>query len=343
MKKPKAIIFESVKWAWKTSIIDRLSRELGSNALCLLEDETLEPIKHNKDRKIDIEYYKNLLLKLKDNSLWRIILFDRLHFTKWPVNDFDPKYFVEIEEMLVEFFDVHLVLLLINPETLIERLKHTCSNRKWKWWKMNYDWASIEEEAEKDIRWQQIFVEKALPNSLIPYTIIDTTDIHKENLEDNIWWIINDIQELIKKPKYQFFIFSSPARFPAIFFRHYWIVTSDDGNLTRWGISHKIYDRNDSYWHVNKDFFEPFSWTWVFPYIHIFKFKSTLLAHIEWDLDSVAYKMVKFVNENSKNYTYKDRYGFLWPNCNTYVQWVLDKFPESGLKLPLNAIWKNYK
>lgn len=197
MAKPRLIIFESVKWAWKTSVISRLSKELWSNVLCLLEDETFEPLRHVTDKWTDIQYYKNLLLKLKNNSDWKIIFLDRFHFTKWPITNFNPKYFIEIEEILIEFFDVHLLLFYINPELIFERLNHTCEYRKWGWWKMNYDWVGIEEEAEKDIEWQQSFIDKVLPNTLIPYTIIDTTNLHKGDVENNVWKIVDSIIEII--------------------------------------------------------------------------------------------------------------------------------------------------
>jgi len=31
------------------------------------------------------------------------------------------------------------------------------------------------------------------------------------------------------------------------------------------------------------------------------------------------------------------------PNSNTFIQWVLNHFPNSGLKLPRNAFGKNYR
>jgi hypothetical protein len=50
--------------------------------------------------------------------------------------------------------------------------------------------------------------------------------------------------------------------------------------------------------------------------------------------------MNKFVNENYLNYKYKNQYKLLGPNCNTYIQWIINKFPQAKIKLPFLAIGK---
>ncbi len=53
--------------------------------------------------------------------------------------------------------------------------------------------------------------------------------------------------------------------------------------------------------------------------------------------------MVECIENSPHNYPYCGHYSYIGPNSNTYVQWVLDAFPESGLKLPWNAFGKGFK
>jgi hypothetical protein len=52
----------------------------------------------------------------------------------------------------------------------------------------------------------------------------------------------------------------------------------------------------------------------------------------------LAHKMKDFIEQESTVYKFKDRYNILGPNSNTYTKWIIEKFPESGLKLFWRAV-----
>jgi hypothetical protein len=54
----------------------------------------------------------------------------------------------------------------------------------------------------------------------------------------------------------------------------------------------------------------------------------------------LAEKMSKFINENYLNYKHKNQYKLLGPNCKTYIQWIINKFPQAKVKLPFLTIRK---
>lgn len=54
-----------------------------------------------------------------------------------------------------------------------------------------------------------------------------------------------------------------------------------------------------------------------------------------------ALPVVEFISQESPDYPYYDRYTYAGPNCNTYVQWVLD---QTGwdVELPPSSVGKEY-
>jgi hypothetical protein len=79
----------------------------------------------------------------------------------------------------------------------------------------------------------------------------------------------------------------------------------------------------------------------MFPYSGILRWKSTLVDVVEGDQDSLADQMSAFIQNSPTAYPFSHTYRLLGPNSNSYTQWVLKKFPESGMKLPWNTIGKN--
>ncbi len=71
--------------------------------------------------------------------------------------------------------------------------------------------------------------------------------------------------------------------------------------------------------------------------------KAWLISSVEGDGHSVAARMADFIISSPQIYPYREKYSLAGPNSNTYVQWILNKFPESGMHLPWNAIGKNFK
>lgn len=70
---------------------------------------------------------------------------------------------------------------------------------------------------------------------------------------------------------------------------------------------------------------------------------SKLLKSIEGGDGSIAQKMVNFMLNKVSEYPFKNKYKAFGPNCNTFIQWVLNHFSESGFVLPMSALGKKYK
>ena len=74
-----------------------------------------------------------------------------------------------------------------------------------------------------------------------------------------------------------------------------------------------------------------------------FFWNAKLLYYIEGDEYSVAKNIYNFIEKSKDNYPYVDKY-FPWgPNSNTFVQWVLNHFPDFNIKLPWNCFGKKCK
>ncbi len=95
---------------------------------------------------------------------------------------------------------------------------------------------------------------------------------------------------------------------------------------------------------IYKDFSKPFEGVTVLPYIRGFCWNDVrLLGSLEGGEDSLAHNMGNFIEQSPVNYPHAHTYRLLGPNSNTYVQWVLNKFPEFKAILPKNAVGKDFK
>ena len=146
---------------------------------------------------------------------------------------------------------------------------------------------------------------------------------------------MNNFEDLVNKDKYQVFVFCCPALIPFNCFRHPWFVINKKGETHIYEIGDlKI---NSSYLHIDlRPLFKGIE------YIRLFKnflSKPILLGSIEGD---VAEKVIEFIENTKTNYPYCNKYSLLGPNSNTYLQWVLNKFPEFNIKLSWRFIGKNF-
>lgn len=150
-----------------------------------------------------------------------------------------------------------------------------------------------------------------------------------------------DFQNLIDKDKYQVFLFSCGAYFPFNFARHPWFVINKKGMISRFEVAH--YENNPESGYMFFNSYPPFLGIGVFHFSKMFLQKARLEGFIEGDENSKAFESINFIEKSQENYPYMHRYFLTGPNSNTYVQWILDKFPEFNIKLPWNFIGKNYK
>ncbi|MEI6396457.1 MAG: DUF3750 domain-containing protein [Candidatus Taylorbacteria bacterium] len=157
---------------------------------------------------------------------------------------------------------------------------------------------------------------------------------------------LSEFNSLVQPDKYQVFLFSSPCSFPISFFSHNWFVTNNRGKIHRfevWSYKKRV---TPIYGHMTIDFYPPNVGTTVLPgssnNLNKRRFESRLVGSITGDNESLAQSMVDFIENKHTEYPFKFKYHFIpGPNSNTFIQWVLNHFPDSGLKLPRNAFGKN--
>ena len=148
-----------------------------------------------------------------------------------------------------------------------------------------------------------------------------------------------EFKNLVKKDRYQIFVFSSRLPFPLSFVTHCWIVSVKRGIIKRYEVLHR--ENNGNYLHV--DFWKP--WLGVGKYLWNKdpRWESALLGSLEGKKGSIAEKMTRAL-EKSSNYPFKKKYHFFpGPNSNTFVQWILNAFAGCGLRLPWTAFGKEYR
>jgi hypothetical protein len=151
----------------------------------------------------------------------------------------------------------------------------------------------------------------------------------------------------IDKTKYQLFICVSPTSFPLLGFLHAYIVANEIGSITRWDVWHikNRVDASEGYVHENT--FKPWIGLSIFYGMSLsnnrLRWPINIVSVISGEKNSLAYDMCKFINNKTYLYPIKDYYSFVGPNSNTFVQWFLEQFPESQIKLPFRAFGKSYK
>jgi hypothetical protein len=154
-----------------------------------------------------------------------------------------------------------------------------------------------------------------------------------------------NFEKLLNNGKYQVFLFTCPPSLPLSFACHPWFVINKKGLLSRYEViaSPAKYGMQSTR-HLYINALPPtrglrilrstlYSW-YIWP--------VTLIGVYEGAEGSVAARMVECIENSPQNYPFSNRYAYTGPNSNTYVQWILNQFPNSGLKLPWNAFGKGY-
>ena len=150
----------------------------------------------------------------------------------------------------------------------------------------------------------------------------------------------NEFKRIVKKNTYQLLIFTSRASLPAIGISHTWLVTNKKGKMSRWELLFRK-EKNTRRWgHLYLNHFRATVGVEIIPFYGHYFWKSKLLAKIEW---KSAEQLIKTIENSKKTYPYKNIYHFIGPNCNTYVQYILNKHPKIKIKLPWNALGKGWK
>ena len=150
-------------------------------------------------------------------------------------------------------------------------------------------------------------------------------------------------EKLIKKDCYQVFLFACPAHLPLSFAAHSWFVVNRKGEISRWEVTFSKPKRELSWGHLSKNLFSFFQGLAMLPFMSSICWKGKLLGHTEGAEGSVAHRMSELILSSNTAYPYCEKYHLVGPNSNTYVQWIVDRFPESGLRLPWNAFGKHHR
>jgi len=155
-------------------------------------------------------------------------------------------------------------------------------------------------------------------------------------------------ETLVDKEKYQVFLFVCPAALPVSFAMHPWFVVNKKGEISRWEVFWRSSQNEMSWGHIHKNFYPPFVGIAKITFSDKYLWKNPrLIGYVEGDAQSLAARMVAFIEASPHSYLHVNEYHLLGPNSNTYVQWVLNNFPEVKLSLPRNSIGKdkdvNYK
>jgi len=151
-----------------------------------------------------------------------------------------------------------------------------------------------------------------------------------------------EFSKLINKNKYQVFLFSSPVPIPFNFAVHTWFVVNLKGEINRWEFGRFRGSPYKNGIGVLKNFFSPTEGMNIYFWKRYPRFNSKLIDFIEGDEESAANHLAVFIEEYSNTYPLKTKYSPLGPNSNSFMQWILNKFPKANLKLPFNAIGKGY-
>ena len=143
--------------------------------------------------------------------------------------------------------------------------------------------------------------------------------------------------KLIDKKKYQVFLFSSPVPIPFNFSVHTWFVINLKGEIRRWEFGRFRGSPHKNGVGLLVNFFQETEGMNIYFWKTEPRFNSKLIDFIEGEEDSIANRLAHYIEKYSKTYPRKTKYLLTGPNSNTFMQWILNKFPEANMKLPLPA------
>ena len=165
------------------------------------------------------------------------------------------------------------------------------------------------------------------------------------------------IEELIKPDLHQVFLMACPATLPfGLVAVHTYLVVNRAGTVNRYGVGYRRARKNnlplfgshfcrECVGHLHKDSRPPSEGIEIFPFYipNSPLWRARVISHVEGEHGSVAERIGSFVAQTFREYLYAERYFLLGPNSNTYPAWILSHFPEAEMRLPWNAVGKNYK
>lgn len=139
------------------------------------------------------------------------------------------------------------------------------------------------------------------------------------------------------------FLLDSRLPFPIAFARHAWFVIQRGEELHRWEFGKFQLGRQPGGFGLHHNILPPFAGLVrrVGAGAQGKRHPAVLRAFAE--RPDTAQALAHFIETRSREYPGLQRYHYLGPNSNTYVQWVLNQFPELDWQLPWNAFGKGYR
>lgn len=148
---------------------------------------------------------------------------------------------------------------------------------------------------------------------------------------------------MTKENFYKIEFYTCPAHIPFHFAVHPWVVITKNNQSDRYEIIHKKYDEKERFGFVYKNFYKNPQQGIKKSLRNMEYWTSKKIAEIDGDENSLAHRMYDFIHDVSPYYPHKATCKiFPGPNSNTYINWILKKFPEANIKLPWNAFGKNF-
>jgi hypothetical protein len=118
-------------------------------------------------------------------------------------------------------------------------------------------------------------------------------------------------------------------------------VLNKKGTVSRWEVVFRK-NKNKDLGYLHIDDLPPFKGISILPFMNRIFSKGRMLGHIEGESGSIAEQVINFVEQSKFTYPYLNKYILTGPNSNTYIQWVLNKFPDLNVKLSWHFIGKDY-
>lgn len=163
------------------------------------------------------------------------------------------------------------------------------------------------------------------------------------------------VERLIRNDRYQVFLMTSPAPLPFSFAAHPWLVVNAKGVISWYGVGNqrvRMTDQplfgnhfcvgNGCVGFVHKDGHSFGKGSIILSSFPKYLWRGRVRSGVEGGESSLAARMTSFIQASPSTYPYRDHYELLGPNSNTYVEWILEQFPESHMSLPWNALGKGY-
>lgn len=147
-----------------------------------------------------------------------------------------------------------------------------------------------------------------------------------------------NLENVVDSTKCQVFLFASPLPLPLSFACHPWFLINKQGKLSRWEVWQYSGLRGNSWGHVYRDLWPPFTAMRVLHLISGFVWRPKIIARFE---GNIALKLIEAIERSPETYPFAQYYSLFGPNSNTYAQWVLDQ-AGGDTKLSWRYVGKNF-